>query len=315
MFGLFNDVVLRAEQSRVSYNLQTEEFRNLNANLEIYLGDIKIIDNDNSQLQETIEQIRTRYILTLENNLKRLPNDFRIQSQILTDAHLERYKFKSRTRRLLAEREELKRRIHFVSTNEKDQTKYLNNLQKQERSIQNQFNQLNEQYQHVLKYVENEKQLHQQAMNKVDHLQIQREQIFIERSKIEFEIQTLKEEVKLMQTTKEFLDEECQTIISTQTEANEYLLSRLNDSINRIRDDFNHLNKTQLDQIENEYQQNLKTLEESLLANETSNTSQEIIISSQYEQFQNEHQSVLEELTTLNNQNQNLSQQVLVMVK
>jgi chromosome segregation ATPase len=310
---LIDDVFSRAEQSRVSYNLQTEEFRTLNADLQSYLGDIKTIDDDNHQLQENIEQIRTKYILQLENHLKLLPNDFRVQSQILTDAHLERYKLKSRTRRFISEREEIKRRINFVATNEKDQIKHLNILQKQERLIHNEYLKLNEQLERLLKYVENEKQTYRQAMDKVDDLQTQLEQICIERSKTEFEIQTLKEEVKLMQTTKEFLNEERETILSTQTEANEYLLSRLNDSINRIREDFDQLNKTQLQQIENDYKQILQNLEENLINNQTKNTSQEII-PSEYERLENEHQSVLQELTTLNDQNQILSQRILAMV-
>jgi chromosome segregation ATPase len=307
MFSLFNDqLVLQAEQSRVSYNIQTEEFRSLNANLENYLGDIKIIDEENRKLQENIQSIRTKYISTIENHLTCLPNDFRKQSQILTDAHLQRYKFKSHTRRLLNEREELKRRIQFVGNNEKDQIKYLNILEKQERTKRNEFEKLNEQYQNLLKYVENEKQIHRQSMDKVDHLQIQFEQICIDRSKTEFEIQTLKEELQLMQTTKEFLNEECETIISTQTEANEYLLSRLNDSIISIREDFNRLNQKQLEQIENNYKQMLQTLEENLPI--------EQIIPSEYQQLEQEYQIVLNELTTLNNHNQNLTEHVLAMV-
>jgi hypothetical protein len=314
MFSLFNDqFILRAEQSRVSYNLQTEEFRSLNANLENYLGDIKIIDDENRQLQENIQLIRTKYISTIENHLKGLPNDFREHSQILTDAHIERYKYKSRTRRLVTEREELKRRIQFVANSEKDQIKYLNILEKQERSNRNELEKLNKEYQRLVKYVENEKQIHRQAMNKVDNLQIKLEQTCIDRSKIEFEIQTLKEEVQLMQTTKEFLTEECETIISTQTEANEYLLSRLHDSITRIREDFDQLNQAQLQQIENDYKQMLQTLEENLLSNQTIEISQQTI-PSEYQQLEQEHQIVLEELTTLNNQNQNLAERVLAMV-
>jgi len=153
-------------------------------------------------------------------------------------------------------------------------------------------------------------------MNKVDNLQIQLEQICIERSKTEFEIQTLREEVKLMQTAKEFLDEERETILSTQTEANEYLLSRLNDSISRIREDFNDLNKIQLKQIENEYKQMIKILEENSLRNETVdetmiNQQREIQIS--YEKLQDEHQYITQELKTLNDHNQILSERILNM--
>jgi len=182
---LIDDVVTRAEQSRVSYNIQTEEFRNLNANLQIYLNDIKTIDDDNRQLQENIEEIRTNYILSLENHLKRLPFDFRQQSQTLTGAHLERYKSKSRAKRFTNEREELKRRIHFVASNEKEQTKRLNTLQKQERTVRNEFNKLNEQIQNLSNYVENEKQNYCQAMDRVDNLHVQLEEISVERSKTE----------------------------------------------------------------------------------------------------------------------------------
>jgi chromosome segregation ATPase len=313
---LLDDVVSRAEQSRFSYTLQTEEFRNLNSNLQTYLNDIKIIDDENCQLQENIEQIRTNYIITLENHLKRLPEDFRQESSILTEAHIERYKSKSRAKRFINEREELKKRINFAVSNEKDQIKRLNNLQKQERLVNNEFKNLNAQIQNLYNYVQIEKQTHQQAMNKVDNLQIQLEQICIERSKTEFEIQTLREEVKLMQTAKEFLDEERETILSTQTEANEYLLSRLNDSISRIREDFNDLNKTQLKQIENEYKQMIKILEENSLTN---GTIDETMINHQrtiqisYEKLQDEHQSITQELTILNDHNQILSEKILNM--
>ena len=64
--------------------------------------------------------------------------------------------------------------------------------------------------------------------------------------KLNSKLQTLREEVKLMQTAKEFLEEEYQSILSTQTEANEYLLSRLNESISRIREDFHTLHQNQL---------------------------------------------------------------------
>jgi chromosome segregation ATPase len=313
---LLDDVVSRAEQSRFSYTLQTEEFRNLNSNLQAYLNDIKIIDEENRQLQDNIEQIRTNYIITLENHLKRLPEDFREESSILTEAHIERYKSKSRAKRSINEREELKKRINFAVSNEKNQIKRLNNLQKQERLVNNEFKNLNAQIQNLYNYVQTEKQTHQQAMDKVDNLQIQLEQICIERSKTEFEIQTLREEVKLMQTAKEFLDEERETILSTQTEANEYLLSRLNDSISRIREDFNDLNKTQLKQIENEYKQMIKILEENSLRNETIDETminQQRAIQISYEKLQDEHQYITQELTTLNDHNQVLSERILNM--
>ena len=183
--SLLDEAVHRAEQSRHSYNVQTEEFRHLNANLQSYLDEIKTIDEENRRIQESIEAIRASYVTTLEHHLIRLPNNFRQQSQTLTQAHVERYKSKSRARRLTSEREELKRRIHFVARNEKDQHKQLTVLHKQERLVQNEFRQLSSHIESLLRSVENEKQLHRQAMSKVDHLQLQLEQVCVERSKTE----------------------------------------------------------------------------------------------------------------------------------
>jgi len=114
-----------------------------------------------------------------------------------------------------------------------------------------------------------------------------------------------------MQTAKEFLDEERETIIATQTDANEYLLSRLNESINRIREDFHQLNQTQLKQTENEYKQMLQILEENFITNETTH---QHVIQPDYERLHNEHQSVLQELTTLKDHNETLSERVFSMV-
>ncbi|CAF1160013.1 unnamed protein product [Rotaria sordida] len=313
---LLDDIFSRTEQSRLAYNLQTEEFHNLNENLQTYLNDIKKIDDENHQLQNNIEQIRTNYIKILENHLKCLPEDFRQESHILTEAHIERYKSKSHAKRFINEREELKKRINFVASNEKEQIKRLNTLQKQQSSVEKELKNLNEQLQNLYNYVENEKQTHRQAMDKVDDLQIQLEQICIERSKAEFEIQTLREELKLMHTTKEFLDEEHQTILSTQTEANEYLLSCLNEFISRTRDDFNELNKTQLKQLENEYKQMMMTVEENSLTKATINETminQQRSIQIECEKLQDEHRSITQELIELNNYNQILSEQFLAM--
>ena len=307
---LIDEAVLRAEQWRVSYNLQTEEFRSLNANLQTYLGDIKTIDDENRQLQESIEEIRTKYILSLENHLKVLPNDFREQGQTLTNAHLERYRLKSHVRRCVTEREEWKRRIQFLTNNDKQQTKYFNQLERQDRLHRQEFQKLNEQFQRLVKLLANEKELHRQAMTKVDQLQIQLEQSWIDRSTTEFQIQSLKEELQLMQTTKEFLSEERDTILSSRHEANEYFLSQLHESIARIRDDFEKLNQTQLQQIEQDYQQMLQTVEENLLANIPNQLSNP----SEYEQLQHEQQTVQEEWTALNDQNQILSERMLIMV-
>ncbi|CAF4982603.1 unnamed protein product, partial [Rotaria sp. Silwood1] len=313
---LVDDIFLRAKQSHIAYNLQTEEFHNLNENLQTYLNDIKKIDDENHQLQNNIEQIRTNYIKILENNLKYLPENFRQESHILTEAHIERYKSKSHAKRFINEREELKKRINFIASNEKEQIKRLNNLQRQQCLVEKELKILNEQLQNLYNYIENEKQTHQQAMNKVDDLQIQLEQICIERSKTEFEIQTLREELKLMHTAKEFLDEEHQTILLTQTEANEYLLSCLNEFILRIRDDFNELNKTQLKQMENEYKQIMINIEENSLTNANINETiinQQHSIQNECEKLQNENQSITQELTKLNDYNQILSEQILAM--
>ena len=190
MYGLLedrclDDVVSRAEQARLSYSLQHEEFRYLNANLQVYLTDMKRIEDENRQLEGMIEQIRNDYILTLEQHLKRLPNDFRQESQTLNNAHLERYRSKSRARRHLNEREETKKRIQFLVSQEKEASKRCNQLQKQERSMNNEMAKLNEQMQHLLRHVENEKQTHRQAMEKVDQLQLQLEQACVQRSKTE----------------------------------------------------------------------------------------------------------------------------------
>ncbi|CAF1382348.1 unnamed protein product, partial [Rotaria sordida] len=156
------------------------EFRNLNENLRTYLNDIKKIDDKNRQLQNNIEQIRTNYIKALENHLKRLPEDFRQESHVLAEAHIERYKSKSHAKRFINEREEIKKRINFVASNEKEQIKRLNTLQKQQSLVEKELKNLNEQLQNLYSYVENEKQTYRQAMDKVDDLQIQLEQICIE---------------------------------------------------------------------------------------------------------------------------------------
>ncbi|CAF1490824.1 unnamed protein product, partial [Rotaria sordida] len=64
-------------------------------------------------------------------HLKRLPEDFRQESHILTEGHIEHYKSKLHAKRFINEREELKKRIDFVARNKKEQIKRLNNLQKQ----------------------------------------------------------------------------------------------------------------------------------------------------------------------------------------
>ncbi|CAF1050170.1 unnamed protein product [Adineta ricciae] len=313
---LWNDVASRVEQSRSSYNIQAEQFRSLNTNFQTYLIDTKQIDDDNNRLQNSIEEIRTNYIQTLENHLKRLPEDFRQESLVLTDAHLQRYKSKTRAKRFINEREEIKKRINFVVNNEKEQLKRLNQLQRQDRAVQNELKCINEQLQSALNHVEREKQIHRQATEKIDQLQMQLEQVYVERSKTEFEVQSLREEVKLMQTAKEFLDEEYETILEAQTDANLYLLSCLNESILRIHADFEHLNNQQIEQIENEYKQTIKKLEETSLANVTGN---EIEIAQQHTsqtecgKLEEEYRSANEELSKLHEHNRLLSDRISSM--
>lgn len=182
---LLDDVVSRVEQSRLAYSSQTEEFHGLNTNLETYLNDLKEIDDENRQLQDSVEQIRTNYISTLENHLKRLPDDFRQQSRTLTEAHIERYKLKSHAKRFVNEREEVKKRINFLANNEKEQMKRLNLLQKHQSSLEKELKRLREQMKTLYDCVENEKQKHREAMTKVDELQIQLEQVCNQRSKTE----------------------------------------------------------------------------------------------------------------------------------
>jgi chromosome segregation ATPase len=171
----------QTEQSHSSFNHRTDEFYHLNANLQTYLDEIRNIDDNNQRRKEDIEQIRTNYLSTLEQHLEGLQNDFGEQRQKLTDEHSERYKSKLQARRLTSECEETKRRIQFVKSNEKEQMKRRNHLQKHERTTQNGLRRLNEQLQKLEGCVEYEKQLHGQAMHKVDQLYTQLEQTCVQR--------------------------------------------------------------------------------------------------------------------------------------
>ena len=183
-----DDIASRADQFRSSYYLQTEEFRHLNENLLTYVNDMKRMDNENRQLERTIDEIRKAYVATLASQLERLPADFREESNTLTTANLERYRSKSRARRCLNEREELKKRIHFLSVNEKEYNKRLNSLQRQDRTMRTEITRLAEHYRQLTDYVQAEKQTHRRAMSKVDELQNAFEQICIDRSKTEVTI-------------------------------------------------------------------------------------------------------------------------------
>ncbi|CAF1133464.1 unnamed protein product, partial [Didymodactylos carnosus] len=310
-----DDVVNRAERSRLSYNQQTDEFRQLNHDLQAYLGDIRTIDDENRQKIDNIEHLRNEYVSTIENLLKKLPADFHVNSILLNDAVLDRYRHKSKAKRLQMEKDELKQRIGFLLQNEKDQHKVLTNLGKQERFVKQEFSKLNEQMKSLLIYVENEKQQNRQAMEKLDNLLIQLEKSSIDKAKTQYEIQTLKEEVKLMQTTREFLNEERDNIITIQTDANEFMLSRLNDSILRIREDFNVLNQLQLKQLENEYKQMLRIVEVSVndTLDDGSTASATVLHQRRQAKFEELHEEASltqQELSTLSDYNQTLVDKV-----
>ena len=124
-----------------------------------------------------------------------------------------------------------------------------------------------------------------------------------------------------MQTAREFLDEERETLLATETEANEDLLSRLNESIQRIRGDFDLLNRTQLEQLETDYKQQIQILENNLFtstdasdATSSTSTDPQRLNQLQGEQLQIEQRTVLQELSIVNKHNHGLSERVLVMV-
>ena len=334
MFNLFDRAVHQAEQSRQSYNVQTEEFRSLNENFTSYLDEIKTIDGFNRQLQQQIDQMREEFVRLLETHLLRAPDEFRELSRALTAAHLERYKFKSRARRFAAEREEWKRRIRFVSADTKEQIKQLNLMEKRHRASCTEHRQIAEQITNLGRHVENEKIHHRQAMDRVDQLQQDFERVCVERSKTEvkllrlrlllrlnsllllqFEIQSLKEEVQLMQTAREFLDDERELFLTSQTEAGEYYRLHLNESIQRIREDFQQLNRSQLKQLENEYEEKFRWLGDF----SSSSSSSEILTDDsqrvEREQLENDYRIVTQELNIVNDQYQTLTQRVEQMVR
>ena len=114
-----------------------------------------------------------------------------------------------------------------------------------------------------------------------------------------------------MQTTKEFLDEEQQAILSTQTDANEFFLSRLNESISHIRDDFHQLSQLQYKQIDEFYQQLRNNIQETI----RNEPREEIKINSPLEQLQNEQKLINEELINAKEQHEILAEQLMAMVR
>lgn len=120
-----------------------------------------------------------------------------------------------------------------------------------------------------------------------------------------------------MQTAKEFLDEECEAILGTQAEANDYFLSCLNESIVRIQDDFDELNTRQLKQVESDYEQMIKVAEEQTLAKvatvqETSDRQGAAQV--ECDKLRNENHSATHELSALHDTNRTLTERVLAMV-
>ena len=125
-----------------------------------------------------------------------------------------------------------------------------------------------------------------------------------------------------MQTTREFLDEERENMLATQTEANDYLMSRLDESIKRIREDFEHMNRSQLEQLDKEYGQLLTVLQENLQNAESTDDGaeamgtdeEERVNQANYAQLQSEHRVTLQELTHLTRDNQTLAERVFSLV-
>ena len=307
-----------------SYQNQCEEFHHLNENLQLFLNDMKLLDEQNRHYEQSIETIRRDYVNTLEYHLKRLPADFRQESEALNDAHLERYRSKSRARRFLNEREELKKRIQFLVHQDRERNKRIDRFEKQDQQMKNDLKMLNDQIHQYDQIVHNEKQNYRQAMDKLDQLYLQYEQICVDRSRtevrhddhqrdsnlfyfIKFEIQTLREEVKLMQTTKEFLIEEQQSLLSTQNYANEDFLARLHQSIARLKEDFYELNQQQIKQLENQYEQVMKRFEDEI---KHQRPIEEITGENPY---QIEEETLLGQLKNLNGENHHLADQILLL--
>ena len=117
-----------------------------------------------------------------------------------------------------------------------------------------------------------------------------------------------------MQTAKEFLNDEYQTILSSQTEANDYFLSCLNQSIVRIREDFDRVNQTQSKQMESKYKQLMQTIEE-YASVDTSRDETRKNQQMDQEQLTDEHRAAGNELTKLNEHNRLLSERILDMVR
>ena len=106
----------------------------------------------------------------------------------------------------------------------------------------------------------------------------------------------MKEEIKLLRTTKEFLVEEKQNLDLTQIDANEDFLNRLQQSIERLRNDFQQLNENQLKQIEETYRETIERL-----GNELKPNDKQQIEENQWENLCRSEEEILKNLYEENN--------------
>ena len=118
-----------------------------------------------------------------------------------------------------------------------------------------------------------------------------------------------------MQTAKEFLNDEYQTILGSQTEANDYFLSCLNQSVVRIREDFHRVNQTQVKQMENKYKQLMQTIEEYASVDTSRDETMRHRTTDHEGPLADEYRSAANELTKLGEHNRLLTERILDMVR
>ena len=162
-----------------------EEFHQLNENLQLFVNDLKSLEDQNRIYRENLFELRRESFQDFEENLKRLPRDFRHESDVLNAAHVERYRSKSRARRFVTEREEMKKRIQFLVQWDRDQSKRVDRAEKSEQKLQNELKLLNDQLDQLDEIVRNEKNLYERSMKKLDELFVEYEDKCVERSQTE----------------------------------------------------------------------------------------------------------------------------------
>jgi hypothetical protein len=113
-----------------------------------------------------------------------------------------------------------------------------------------------------------------------------------------------------METAKDFLNDEQQSIFASQANAHEYFLSRLTQSVSRIRDDFEQLNQTQIKHIDSQYQQYMITIEDYLRQESNHKNKQQ----PDHEQWHIEQKTMTDELRRLTNDHHLLAQRIVDMV-